>query len=457
MPCEFDVASEWRYRNPVLEEGTLVIGISQSGETRDTVHAVRLARELGARTAAITNLQGTQITREVDDVLYTKAGMEMGVAATKTFTSQVVLLLLLALKLAEVKDTMPAGERDALLEELRGLPDKMAAFLDGRHPIEEIASRHYDEDFFLYLGRHIGLPICLEGALKLKEISYIPTEAYSAGEMKHGPIALLAEDTPVVVVATDGDVYDKIVSNIQEVRARGAAGDRGRDRRQRGHPAPRGRRDLRPADEPVPAGAAGRDAAPAARVPDRAAARPERRPAAEPGQDRHRRVSARRARPNPAWAEGRDRGTMEGRASMIALVRSPVVLLAAVVTALFAAMDGLQFTYFAPELRIGARDRDVARGADRGRRGARPLPTLADAESARADHLARAALRGQRHGRRVRRDRVRAARGDRGRRRRAARRGRGIRGRRRSSPRRPSHGRSVRPWWEPWASGRSSR
>jgi glutamine---fructose-6-phosphate transaminase (isomerizing) len=222
VPCEFDVASEWRYRNPVLEEGTLVIGISQSGETRDTVHAVRLARELGARTAAITNLQGTQITREVDDVLYTKAGMEMGVAATKTFTSQVVLLLLLALKLAEVKDTMPAAERDALLQELRVLPDKMEAFLDGRHPIEEIASRHYDEDFFLYLGRHIGLPICLEGALKLKEISYIPTEAYSAGEMKHGPIALLAEDTPVVVVATDGDVYDKIVSNIQEVRARGA-------------------------------------------------------------------------------------------------------------------------------------------------------------------------------------------------------------------------------------------
>jgi glucosamine--fructose-6-phosphate aminotransferase (isomerizing) len=222
VPCEFDVASEWRYRNPVLEEGTLVIGISQSGETRDTVHAVRLARELGARTAAITNLQGTQITREVDDVLYTKAGMEMGVAATKTFTSQVVLLLLLALKLAEVKDTMPAAERDGLLEELRGLPAKMEAFLDGRHPIEEIAARHSDEDFFLYLGRHIGLPICLEGALKLKEISYIPTEAYSAGEMKHGPIALLAEDTPVVVVATDGDVYDKIVSNIQEVRARGA-------------------------------------------------------------------------------------------------------------------------------------------------------------------------------------------------------------------------------------------
>jgi glucosamine--fructose-6-phosphate aminotransferase (isomerizing) len=222
VPCEFDVASEWRYRKPVIEDGTLVIGISQSGETRDTVHAVRLAAELGARTAAITNLQGTQITREVDSVLYTKAGMEMGVAATKTFTAQVVLLLLVALRLAELRDAMPRETRDTLLAELRELPARMEAFLDGRHPIEEIAQRHHDEDFFLYLGRHIGLPVCLEGALKLKEISYIPTEAYSAGEMKHGPIALLAEDTPVVVVATDGEVYDKVVSNIQEVRARGA-------------------------------------------------------------------------------------------------------------------------------------------------------------------------------------------------------------------------------------------
>ncbi len=222
MPCEFDVASEWRYRNPVVTEGTLVVGISQSGETRDTVHALRLARELGARTVAITNLPGTQITREVDHVLYTKAGIEMGVAATKTFTAQVTVLYLLALRLAELRGTLLDEEIQSLLAELRGVPDKMGAFLDGRHPIEEIARRHHDEDFFLYLGRHIGLPVCLEGALKLKEISYIPTEAYSAGEMKHGPIALLAEDTPVVVVATDSHVYDKVVSNIQEVRARGA-------------------------------------------------------------------------------------------------------------------------------------------------------------------------------------------------------------------------------------------
>jgi len=222
LPCEPDIASEWIYRNPVLAKDTLVVGISQSGETRDTVQAVRLARESGARTVAITNLMGTQITREVDRVLYTRAGMETGVAATKTFTAQVTLMYLLALRLAQVRKTLPDQEIEQLLGEVEALPAKMAAYLDGDHPIEEIAQRHYQKPFFLYLGRHIGLPVCLEGALKLKEISYIPTEAYSAGEMKHGPIALLDEETPVVVVATDSHVYDKVVSNIQEVRARGA-------------------------------------------------------------------------------------------------------------------------------------------------------------------------------------------------------------------------------------------
>jgi glucosamine--fructose-6-phosphate aminotransferase (isomerizing) len=222
LPCEPDIASEWRYRNPVLSRDTLVVAISQSGETRDTIHAVRLARESGARTVAITNLMGTQITREVDHVLYTRAGMEVSVAATKTFTAQVALLDLLALRLAQVRKTLPEEEIAGLVAEVSSLPDKIAAYLDGDHPIEEIAQRHCKKPFFLYLGRHIGLPICLEGALKLKEISYIPTEAYSAGEMKHGPIALLDEQTPVVCVATDSHVYDKVVSNIQEVRARGA-------------------------------------------------------------------------------------------------------------------------------------------------------------------------------------------------------------------------------------------
>src|SRR5262245_51521922 len=222
VPVEFDIASEWLHRNPVINEHDLVIGITQSGETRDTIEALKLARDLGARTVAITNMMGSQVTREVDSVLYTRAGLEMGVAASKTFTAQVALLYLVALKLAQVRETLPPGEIEFILDFVYKLPSKIQAFLDGSHPIDEIAQRYHDAHFILYLGRHIGLPVALEGALKLKESSYIPTEAYSAGEMKHGPIALLDEQTPVVVVATNIHVYDKIVSNIQEVRARGA-------------------------------------------------------------------------------------------------------------------------------------------------------------------------------------------------------------------------------------------
>jgi glucosamine--fructose-6-phosphate aminotransferase (isomerizing) len=222
IPVEPDIASEWRYRNPVLSKDTLVIGISQSGETADVLAAMQLARAKGARTVAITNMMGSQLTREVDSVLYTRTGLEVGVAASKTFTAQVALISLIALKLAGLKKTIPEEEMEFILDQLYSLPEKMQHFLDGNHPIEEIAQRYYDKPFFLYLGRHIGLPVALEGALKLKEISYIPTEAYSAGEMKHGPIALLDEDTPVVCIATDSHVYDKVVSNIQESRARGA-------------------------------------------------------------------------------------------------------------------------------------------------------------------------------------------------------------------------------------------
>jgi glutamine---fructose-6-phosphate transaminase (isomerizing) len=223
VPVEHDIASEWIYRNPVLDEDTLVVGISQSGETRDTIEAMKLAREMGAHTVAITNMMGSQITREVDSVLYTRAGLEVSVAASKTFTAQLSLLFLVALKLAQVRETLPPGELEYILNAVYDLPAKIKKFLDGDHPIEEIAQRFHDRPFFLYLGRNIGLPVALEGALKLKEISYIPTEAYSAGEMKHGPIALLDESTAVVVIATRMEkVYDKIVSNIQEVRARGA-------------------------------------------------------------------------------------------------------------------------------------------------------------------------------------------------------------------------------------------
>ena len=223
VPVEHDIASEWIYRNPVLDEDTLVIGISQSGETRDTIEAMKLARTMGAHTVAITNMMGSQITREVDSTLYTRAGLEVSVAASKTFTAQLSLLFLVALKLAQVRETLPAGELEYIVNAVYSLPNKIAHFLDGDHPIDEIARRFHDRPFFLYLGRNIGLPVALEGALKLKELSYIPTEAYSAGEMKHGPIALLDEDTPVVVVATRMEgVYEKLVSNIQEVRARGA-------------------------------------------------------------------------------------------------------------------------------------------------------------------------------------------------------------------------------------------
>jgi len=226
IPVEPDIASEWIYRNPVLSRDTLVIGISQSGESRDTVNAVKLARSRGARTLAITNMMGTQITREVDATLFTRCGIETSVAASKTFTAQVALLSLLALKLAKVRGSLPEDEIEFILDQLHELPERIEQFLDdvdaGRHRIDEIAQQFHEKGFFLYLGRHIGLPVALEGALKLKEISYIPTDAYSAGEMKHGPIALLDTGTPVVVIATDIHVYDKIVSNIQETRARGA-------------------------------------------------------------------------------------------------------------------------------------------------------------------------------------------------------------------------------------------
>ena len=223
VPVEHDIASEWIYRNPVLDAETLVIGISQSGETRDTIAAMQLAREMGAHTVAITNMMGSQITREVDSVLHTRAGLEVSVAASKTFTAQLSLLFLVALKLAQVRETLPPGELEFIVNAVYKLPAKITQFLEGSHPIDEIAQRFHDRPFFLYLGRNIGLPVALEGALKLKEIAYIPSEAYSAGEMKHGPIALLDESTPVIVIATHHQrVYDKIVSNIQEVRARGA-------------------------------------------------------------------------------------------------------------------------------------------------------------------------------------------------------------------------------------------
>jgi glutamine---fructose-6-phosphate transaminase (isomerizing) len=223
VPVEMDIASEFRYRNPVLDENDLVIGISQSGETADTLAAMRLARERGAKVLAITNIQGSQATRDSDGVLFTRAGLEIGVAATKTFVAQVAAMYLLALKLAQLRGTLEPEVLRRLSAELRAMPHSIATLVDRVDPrVREIAEHWQGAGFFLYLGRHVGLPICLEGALKLKEVSYIPTDAYAAGEMKHGPIALLDEQTPVVCVATDSPVLDKMLSNIAEVRARGA-------------------------------------------------------------------------------------------------------------------------------------------------------------------------------------------------------------------------------------------
>jgi glucosamine--fructose-6-phosphate aminotransferase (isomerizing) len=218
-----DIASEFRYRNPVLSERDLVIGISQSGETADTLAAMRLAREKGAKVLAITNIMGSQATRDADGVLFTRAGLEIGVAATKTFVAQVVAMYLFALKLAEIHDVLEPDVRRRLCDDLRAMPHLITRMVDEvEGPMQRIARHWKGAEFFLYLGRHVGLPICLEGALKLKEVSYIPTDAYAAGEMKHGPIALLDENTPVVCVATDSPVLDKMLSNIAEVRARGA-------------------------------------------------------------------------------------------------------------------------------------------------------------------------------------------------------------------------------------------
>ena len=223
VPVEMDVASEFRYRDPVVDERDLVIGITQSGETADTLAAMRLAREKGARVLAITNVMGSQATRDSDGVLFTRAGLEIGVAATKTYVSQVAAMLLLALRLAQVRGTLPAERIAELVADLRALPRRIDELLEQvDEPVRAMAEHWRDANFFLYLGRHAGLATALEGALKLKEISYVPTDAYAAGEMKHGPIALLDERTPVVCVATDSPVLDKVLSNIAEVRARGA-------------------------------------------------------------------------------------------------------------------------------------------------------------------------------------------------------------------------------------------
>ena len=223
VPVEMDIASEYRYREPVHRPNDLVIGITQSGETADTLAAMRLARESGSKVLAICNVMGSQATRDADAVLFTRSGIEVSVAATKTFVSQVAAMYLLGLRLAELRGTMPQERIAELVAELKSLPSKLQeTIVNSDEQVRAIAAAEKDQRFFMYIGRHIGLAVCLEGALKLKEIAYIPADAYAAGEMKHGPIALLDESTPVVAVATDSPVVEKILSNMEEVRARGA-------------------------------------------------------------------------------------------------------------------------------------------------------------------------------------------------------------------------------------------
>jgi glucosamine--fructose-6-phosphate aminotransferase (isomerizing) len=223
IPTEVDLASEFRYRRPVLGEGCVVVPVSQSGETADTLAALREGKQRGAHVISICNTLESTISRESDDVLYTHAGPEIGVASTKAFTTQIVAHYLLALKLGIARGTLDREQARERLHDLMRLPRLIESTLEFDDEIRQIAQKYFHATNFLFLGRGIMYPIALEGALKLKEISYIHAEGYAAGEMKHGPIALIDEDMPVVVIATRGLLYEKVISNLEQVRSREGA------------------------------------------------------------------------------------------------------------------------------------------------------------------------------------------------------------------------------------------
>ncbi len=226
IPVEVELSHEFRYREPVIDEGTLVVSISQSGETMDTLMAVKYAREMGAKTISVCNTQGATIPRESDAVVYTHAGPEVAVASTKAFVAQITALYLFGLHLARVRGTLTAGELAAQLTELQAVPEKLRAVLEESEKVVQLAHWMADTRSVLFLGRHVGYPIALEGALKLKELAYIHAEGFAAGELKHGPIALIEPGQPVFVVVPSprhpNSLHPKVVSNIQEIRARGA-------------------------------------------------------------------------------------------------------------------------------------------------------------------------------------------------------------------------------------------
>ncbi len=222
VPCEIDIASEFRYRDPVVDQRTLVVGISQSGETADTIAACRYARRLHARVVAVSNVVDSSMARDADAVLYTHAGPEVGVAATKTHVAQIVALLELGLYLAQIRGTLFPSEVRGTLDELAGTPALIREMLTSDSDVVEVAEQYADVRDFFFVGRGVGVPVAMEGALKLKEISYARAEAYAGGELKHGPIALIEPGVVVVGVATKSHVHAKTLSNIEEVRARGA-------------------------------------------------------------------------------------------------------------------------------------------------------------------------------------------------------------------------------------------
>jgi glucosamine--fructose-6-phosphate aminotransferase (isomerizing) len=220
IPVEVEYASEFRYRNPVIDEKDVVIAISQSGETADTLAAIKLAKESGAFVFGICNVVGSSIAREADTGAYTHAGPEIGVASTKAFTTQITLLMLLALRMGQLRGTLTDEDFDRVTSQMEALPKWIEKVLQMDQSIAKIAEIYKDAANFLYLGRGYNFPVALEGALKLKEISYIHAEGYPAAEMKHGPIALIDKNMPVVVVATKKGHYEKVVSNIQEIKSR---------------------------------------------------------------------------------------------------------------------------------------------------------------------------------------------------------------------------------------------
>jgi glucosamine--fructose-6-phosphate aminotransferase (isomerizing) len=222
ISVEVDIASEYRYRDPIVEIGTLVIGISQSGETIDTIQAIREAKRRGARVVAVTNIVDSSLARESDAVIYTRAGLEVSVASTKVFVAQIAALELLALRLAQLRDALPPIDVDALFLGLNAVAAQVGIALERRENVKDVAKQLIGARDFFFLGRHVGFPTALEGALKLKELSYLHAEGYPAGELKHGPLALIEPGVVVVAVVTDPALHEKMLSNLAEVKARGA-------------------------------------------------------------------------------------------------------------------------------------------------------------------------------------------------------------------------------------------